>query len=41
MRARFVWCLALFAPMAMASPPGLDPALAKRIDGDVQTVLGV
>jgi len=39
MRGRFMWCLALFAPMATASSPGLDPVLAKRIDGDVQTVL--
>lgn len=38
MRRQLLW-MVLFAPVAMASSPGLDPVLARRIDGDVQTVL--
>jgi CubicO group peptidase (beta-lactamase class C family) len=39
MRRRFVWWMVLLAPAAMASSPALDPATARRIDGDVQAVL--
>jgi len=38
MRRHFLWVM-LFAPAALASPAALDPAWARRLDGDVQAVL--
>ena len=39
MRRRLLWWMVLLAPAAALAAPGMDPALAKRIDGDAQTVL--
>jgi CubicO group peptidase (beta-lactamase class C family) len=39
MRRRILWWMVFLAPTAMASSADLDPALAKRIDSDVQTIL--
>ena len=39
MRHRFLWWALVLAPTAMASTPSIDPALARRIDGDALAVL--
>lgn len=39
MRRRLWWWMILLAPAAVAASPGMDPALAKRIDSDAQAVL--
>ena len=39
MRRHYLWWMVLLAPVAMASSPAMDAALAGRIDADAQQVL--